>query len=323
MRAALLQELDSIPALAEVADPVRGPHQALVRVTAAPLNPLDLNVASGRFYAGPPQIPYVPGVEGVGEVLEGTRLEAGQRIRFECRAGYAGQGSLAELACTDEATAILIEEDVTDPLAASLGVAGLAGWLSVAWRAALRPGERVLVLGATGAVGQIAVQAAKLLGAGTVVAAARNREALERIRDLGADAIVELTGDDPAKLAAAFREAAGGDLDVTIDPLWGIPALAAAQASGPLARLVHLGESAATELVLPSSVVRARMLSVLGYSNTLVAPRELLTLAYQRMLRHAAAGELRVRYEVLPLDGVAEAWRAQRSSPHRKLVITP
>jgi NADPH:quinone reductase-like Zn-dependent oxidoreductase len=323
VRAALLQELGSVPVLATVTDPVRGSDQALVRVTAAPLNPLDLLVASGRFYAGPPRIPYVPGVEGVGEVIEGARLEPGQRIWFECRAGYAGPGSLAELTCADESTAILIEEDVADPLAASLGVAGLAGWLSVAWRAVLRPGERVLVLGATGAVGQIAVQAAKLLGAGTVVAAARNRESLERIRDLGADAIVELTSDEPGKLAAAFREAAGGNLDVTIDPLWGIPALAAALASGPLARLVHLGESAATELVLPSAVVRARMLSVLGYSNTLVTPREVLAQAYQRMLRHAAAGELRVQYEIVPLDGVAEAWRAQRSSPHRKLVITP
>lgn len=322
MRAALLAELDSAPEVAEVTDPVRGSGQALIRVTAAPLNPLDLLVASGNFYAGKPEIPYVPGVEGVGEVVEGEALRPGQRVRFERRAGYEGHGSLAELACADESTAMVIDEDVPDALAASLGVAGLAGWLSVAWRAGLQPGERVLVLGATGAVGQVAVQAARLLGAGTVVAAARDREALDRIRELGADAVVELGGDDTAELASAFRDAAGGDVDVIIDPLWGPPALAAAQAGAPLARLVHLGQSASPDLVLPSGVVRARMLSVLGYSN-LVMPREQLAEAYQRMLRHAAAGELRVQHETVPLDGAADAWQAQRTAPHRKLVIAP
>lgn len=322
MRAALLQELGAAPEVAEVDNPVRQAGQALVRVTAAPLNPLDLLVASGNFYAGKPEIPYVPGVEGVGEVVEGEALQPGQRVRFERRAGYEGHGSLAELACADETTTMTIDEDVPDPLAASLGVAGLAGWLSVAWRAGLQPGERVLVLGATGAVGQVAVQAAKLLGAGTVVAAARNREALDRIRELGADAVVELGTEETAELAAALREAAGGDLDVIIDPLWGPPALAAAQASAPLARLVHLGQSAAPEVNLPSGTLRARMQSVLGYSN-LVMPREQLAEAYQRMLRHAARGELQVQHEAVPLDGVADAWQAQRSAPHRKLVIAP
>lgn len=322
MRAALLPELGSTPDIGEVADPVRGPGQALIRVTAAPLNPLDLLVASGGFYAGKPEIPYVPGVEGVGEVIEGDLLAAGQRVRFERRAGYEGPGSLAELACADEATAMGIDEDVPDALAASLGVAGVAGWLSVSWRAGLQPGERVLVLGATGPVGQVAVQAAKLLGAGTVVAAARDREALDQLRELGADGLVELTGEDTAELASAFRKAAGGDIDVIIDPLWGPPALAAALAGAPMARLVHLGQSASADLVLPSGVVRARMLSVLGYSN-LVMPREQLAEAYQQLLRHAARGELQVRHEAMALDKVAEAWQAQRSAPHRKLVLVP
>lgn len=322
MRAALLPELGSTPDIGEVADPVRGPGQALIRVTAAPLNPLDLLVASGGFYAGKPEIPYVPGVEGVGEVIEGDLLAAGQRVRFERRAGYEGPGSLAELACADEATAMGIDEDVPDALAASLGVAGLAGWLSVSWRAGLQPGERVLVLGATGPVGQVAVQAAKLLGAGTVVAATRDREALDQLRELGADGLVELTGEDTAELASAFRKAAGGDIDVIIDPLWGPPALAAALAGASMARLVHLGQSASADLVLPSGVVRARMLSVLGYSN-LVMPREQLAEAYQQLLRHAARGELQVRHEAMALDKVAEAWQAQRSAPHRKLVLVP
>lgn len=322
MRAAVLQQLDGVPEVTDVPDPVRGRGEALVRVTAAALNPLDLLVASGRFYAGEPAIPYVPGSEGIGEVLEGEHLAPGQRVRFQCLAGYEGQGSLAELACAAESTAMVIDEDVSDPVAASLGTAALAGWLAVAWRANLQPGERVLVLGATGAVGQIAVQAAKLLGAGMVVAAARNRDALERIRELGADAVVELNSDDPSELAASFREAAGGELDITIDPLWGIPALAAAQASGTLARLVHVGQSAEPQLDLPSGVVRAKMLSILGYSN-LVVGHALLTSTFHRMLRYAAHDELRIHHTVLPLERGDDAWRAQRTSPHSKLVLTP
>ena len=126
------------------------------------------------------------------------------------------------------------------------------------------------MLGATGSVGTVAVQAAKLLGAGRVVAAARDAEALERLRELGADATVDLSTTED--LAQAFRDAAGGEVDVTVDPLWGEPAVAAMQASGRFARLVQIGQSAGAEATVPSAAIRGKAMAVLGHTSTAGAP---------------------------------------------------
>lgn len=318
MRAALIHAYGQPPAPGEASDPQRAAGQALVEVAAAPINPIDLAIGSGRFYGGSPDTPYVPGVEGLGVVVEGDRIAEGTRIYFSTRGG--SNGSLATHVAVVEEEAFEVPEGVDDALAACLGVAGLAAWLALEWRAKLREGETVLVLGASGAVGAIAVQAAKLLGAGHVVAAARSPEGLERATALGADATVQITARED--LAQAFREAAGGDIDVTVDPVWGEPMLAAAAASAPGGRIVNLGQSASSDAILTSAAVRGRMLSILGHSNFAV-PVEVKASAYQRMCEHAVAGRLTVDLETFGLDEVASAWQRQAEYPHRKLVATP
>jgi NADPH:quinone reductase len=315
LRAAVVKQLGAPPEPDEIEEPARGEGQALLEVLAAPLNPVDLSIASGRFYGGAPETPYVPGVEGVGRVLESDSLDPDALAYFQ-----PSSGSFAERAVADEATVIELPPG-TDPLvAACLGVAGLAAWLPLEQRAKVREGERVLVLGATGAVGQIGVQAAKLLGAGTVIAAGRNAEALARARELGADATVDLTARDD--LPAAFTEAAGGPIDVTLDPLWGEPAVAAAEASAVEGRLVNVGQSASPDATFTSSAVRGRRLAILGHANQQVPP-EVRRDAYLKMLEHAAAGRLRVKHEELPLERVAEVWERQAAWPHEKLVLVP
>lgn len=176
------------------------------------------------------------------------------------------------------------------------------------------------MLGATGAVGTIAVQAAKLLGAGRVVAAARDADALERLRPLGADAVVDLSSVDDA--AEAFRDAAEGTVDVTLDPLWGDPVVAALEASSPFARVVQIGQSAGAEATVPSAAVRGKPLAILGHTN-MAAPQEVKAAAYRRMVEEAAAGRLKVEYETYPLDRVTDMWEAQAAFPRRKLVLLP
>ena len=324
MRAAIVEAPGDAPTLkAEAPDPERGQGEALVEVLAAPLNPIDLRIASGGFYLGPPNTPYVPGAEGVGEVLEGDALAAGTRVYFDTAAGYAGDGALAERAVVAEERAIELPDGTDPTLAAAIGVAGLAAWLALEWRAGVSEGENVLVLGASGAVGQVAIQAAKLLGAGTVVAAARDSEGLERARELGADATVDLTAHSGVSaLASAFSEAAGGPLDVTIDPLWGEPAAAAAEASGMGARLVNLGESASQQAELTSGTVRGRLLNIIGHTNAL-APPEVKRSAYERLVGHLTAGEIELETEEIPLDRLSEAWESQAASPGHKLVLVP
>jgi NADPH:quinone reductase-like Zn-dependent oxidoreductase len=321
VRAAVIERVGEGPALRDVEEPARHGGEALVGVAAAPLNPIDISIAAGRFYGGTPDVPYVPGREGLGRVVEGDGLVAGTRVWFT--GGGNGGGSMAERAAVDERAAVPVPEGVDDPLAACLGIAGLAGWLALEWRAELRRGEKVLVLGASGPVGQVAVQAAKLLGAGRVVAAARDPGGLERARELGADAAVSLaSGDEPGRLAEAFRDAAGGDVDVTVDPLWGAPAAAAAHAAAGGGRIVQLGQSASPEATLPSALIRGKLLSILGHTTS-AAPREVQASAYRRMAEDAAAGRLTMDHEVLPLEEVAEAWERQAAFPRRKLVLAP
>lgn len=309
--------------MSEEPAPSRGEGQALVEVTAAPLNPIDLSIAAGRFYGGVPEVPYVPGKEGVGRVAEGESLEPGARVYFPMPGGLGGGGALADRVAVDESSLALVGDGVDDPLAACLGIAGLAAWLPLEWRAGLRSGESVLVLGATGAVGQIAVQVAKLLGAGRVVAAARDADGLARARELGADATVDLTAHDGAQaLGDAFREAAGGDVDVTVDPLWGEPAVAAAHAAARSGRLVQIGQSSSPDATLPSAAVRGKLLSILGHNN-LATPQEVRTDAYERLIEHAAGGRLTVDHDVLPLERIAETWERQAAFPRRKLVLRP
>lgn len=312
MRAAVLREYGAAPQPEDFEDPQPAGGQVVVEVLAAGLNPVDLSISSGTFYAGAPDLPYVVGREGVG------RDPAGRRIYFD--GPVAPFGSFAERALIDEASAIPVPDGVDDGLAVCCGIAGLAAWLALDWRAGLQEGETVLVLGASGVVGQIGVQAARLLGAGRVVAAARSAEGLERASQLGADATVRIG--EPDDLAEAFREAAGGGVDVVVDPLWGEPAAAAIEATNREARVVQIGQSAGARASIASSAVRGRMLSILGHTNFAAGP-EAKRAAYSRMLEHASAGELTADVERVPLEDVADAWSRQRSGPHRKLVIVP
>ena len=159
-----------------------------------------------------------------------------------------------------------LADGVDDVTAAALGNTGLAAWLALTWRANLQPGEAVLVLGATGALGSVAVQIAKALGASLVVAADRNPDRLARAAAHGADATVTITPD--VDLVDAFRQAAGGrGFDVIIDPLWGEPALAAMHAAAQRARHIQIGQSAGATIELPAHLVRGARLEILGFAH--------------------------------------------------------
>jgi NADPH:quinone reductase len=309
MRAALVEQVGQSPVVGEAAEPQRGAGQALVQVTAAAINPIDISISLGRFYGGTPDVPYVMGREAVGRVIEGDELDPGTQIWFQ------GTGTFAEYALADEERAVVLPDGTDHALAAALGIAGLTGWLATEWRAHVRGGERVLVLGATGVVGLVAVQAARMLGAAHIVAAGRDAKALEKAREVGAHALVHLVeGLDASDL--------GGPFDVVIDPLWGKPGEAAVRAAGYSGRFVQLGQSAGAEAALRSGDIRGKSLAIVGFTLGHV-PHDKVETAYIRLIELASSGELRVERETLPLDWVGEAWRRQQDSPHRKLVLVP
>jgi NADPH:quinone reductase-like Zn-dependent oxidoreductase len=323
MRAAVLYGHGQPPEYGRRPAPRRGPGEALIRVTAAPVNPLDLLCASGTSYFGAPALPYVPGTQGVGVIEEADSLTPGQRVWFSGSAGMApGDGSMAELCVADEAGVVPLPDEVSDDIVAALGLSAVAAWMALTWRGGLAPGEHVLVLGASGTVGQAGIQVARLNGAGRVVGACRDWLGRQRAIELGADAAVDLTGTDPADIAGRLAEASSGRIDLVLDPVWGVPAQAAVRALSPGGRLVNLGSSASQGATLPSASVRSRMLSVLGYTNNALS-REQRVAAFAEILGHAAAGRLEVDREKLPLDQIGVGWARCGKAPHRRAVMIP
>jgi NADPH2:quinone reductase len=310
MRAAVLHEY-GVPVADQFEEPSPVSGQAVVDVLAAGLNPVDVAICAGRFYAGKPPLPSVAGREGVG-------MLDGRRVYFD--GPVAPFGSMAERSLVDAGSTYAVPDAVEDGVAVALGISGLAAWLALTWRAELKQGEHVLVLGASGVLGQIAVQAAKLLGASRVVAAARSQEGLERCLALGADASVRLG--EPADLSAALAQAAEGRIDVVVDPVFGEPFVAAVNAASFGARIVQLGAGAGAEAMIPSAAIRGKMLVLMGHTN-FAAPPEVKRAAYRRLSEAAAGGEIRVDVDPLPLEQVGEAWRRLAAGSHRKIVLVP
>jgi NADPH2:quinone reductase len=300
IRAARVVAPGHAPELAEIAEPP-GEGDVVVDVSAFSLNPIDVNVASGRFYGGTPPIPYVAGVEAVG--LD----ESGRRVYLNGPGiGIARDGVWAERVRVPASAAHEIPAGASDEVALACGVSGLAGWIPITWRLDVREDDRVLVLGATGSVGRVAVQAAKLRGA-HVVAAGRRREALE---ETGADELVELGRD----------ELPGGST-VVFDALWGEPVAAALASAAPGVRVANVGQSAGAEATIPSNSVRGKQAVIYGYSNYRV-PDDVYERGYRALVESVVAGRVRLGpIETYELDGLTDAWERQARGPGAKLVV--
>ncbi len=314
VRAAVLHEHGGTPRCDEFDEPSDAAQGVIVDVAAAGLHHFDLHKASGTFYTGPPPLPSVVGTDGVGRLADGRRVYFDETI--------APYGSMCERTLVAPDGLLEVAGDVPDTVAAALGNTGLAAWLALTWRAELRPGETVAVLGATGAVGAIAVQAARVLGAGRVIAVALSDERLvARLRQLGPDAVIE--SDRVDDLTAALRAAAPNGLDVTIDLLWGEPALAAMRAAARFARHIEVGNLTAGEMALPAPLIRSLSLDVRGFSVAL-PPLEVKRAGYRRLTEHAARGEITVDVQPVALKDIAGAWERQRQAAGGpKQVIVP
>ena len=323
MHAAVLHKHAAPPEYHQWSIPEHGKGQALVRVLAAPISPLDLLCASGTFYFGPPKLPYIPGTQGVGIVMEADTLAHGQRIWFSCDAGMKpGDGSMAEYCRIEEAAALPLPDEIESDLVAALGLSAIAAWMALTWRGRLQPGEQVLVLGASGAVGQVAVQVARLLGAGRVIAASRDEGGRSLALSRGADSAVDLSGDDVDEISKRIAAACEGPLHLVIDPIWGLPAEAAARVLAPEGRFVNIGSAAGATARFESAIVRSRLHNILGYTNNALTPEQKAQ-ALAQILTHASAGRITVERETVPLAKAAEAWERQAAIARRKLILVP
>lgn len=304
MRAAVVKAIGAVPELGEFREPTAGSGQVVVEVGLGALNPVDKLRVDGYL---DPATPFVAGREGVGRVGD-------RRVYFG--AAVEPFGSFAPRALVSADELLDVPAALPDEIAVSLGVAGLSAWLPLTYETQLHGGERVLITGASGMVGQIATQAAKLLGAGHVVAAGRHEPTLRTLLERGADEIAVI-GDDAR---AAIAETAGDGFDIVVDCVFGVPFQAALAATAPGGTVVVVGLTAGTVVSLDFYELYGRRVVSHAAPYVPLAQRQR---AFDAMAEHFAAGRLVIEYERFELEQIGEAWAQLLSSAHRKLLIAP
>ncbi len=319
MDAAVLHTLGRPPRFEQFPEPNAGEGEAIVHVRAAALKPVDRQMAQGTHYASPRNLPAICGIDGVGRLEDGTRVYFGGP-----RPPY---GAMAQRTVVSRLRCFPVAEGADEVLTAALVNPATSAWLSLTWGARLAPGETVLVLGATGVTGRLAVQVAKLLGAGRVVATGRNEKRLRSLLELGADATIRLDSPDQDLREAFVREAGEAGFHVIVDYLWGRPTetLLSAITRKEFAavesetRLVQVGESAGPTIALPAAVLRSTPLRILGTAG--IPPRDTLTNALQQVMTWAAQGQLSIEVATVPLADIELAWQRSDQSGHRLVIV--
>lgn len=299
MKAALITGPGQSPVFADFREPLSASGEHLITVSAAAISHVVKSRASGTHYSSSGQFPFIAGIDGVG------RTETGRRVYFVLP--EAPFGSMAERVAVPAAHCVPVPDDLDDVTTAALANPGLSSWAAYVERAKLRPGETVLINGATGSSGRLAVQIAKHLGAGKVIATGRNQAALAEI-----DADITLSLEDD------FRPHFAKGVDVVIDYLWGKSAealLIAAAKAGPEARpirFVQIGAMSGGDITLPSAVLRSSAIELMG-SGIGSVPLDRLIACIGDLLQAAPAAGFKIATTPMPLSRVEQAWEQDDS----------
>lgn len=322
MNAAVLHTLGQSPRCEVFPDPVPGDGEVLIEVRAAALKPVDKQMAGGAHYAGYRSLPAVCGTDGAGVIEDGTRVFFAMP-----RPPY---GAMGQRTVVPRPRCFPLPSEIDYETAAAVLNPGLSAWGALVWRAQIAQGETVLILGATGVTGKLAIQTAKLLGAKRVIAAGRNPRILASLHDLGADATISLDQSHSDLTAAFVREGGETGFDVILDYVWGAPteALLASitrkdtRPSANRTRLVQVGEGAGATVSLKAATLRSSRLEILGAGtgSAPTAPETWLE-AMRQLLDRVAQGILRIDTESVPLADVETAW--DRDQQGRRFVIIP
>ena len=323
MNAAVVRAFDAPPVYTTFDDPIPQPGEKLVKVRAAGLHQIVRGIASGSHYSSTGKLPFIPGIDGAGVLEDGTRVYFGG-ARFP-------YGTMCEQTVIGDVMgvfmAIPLPEGIEDAFAAGIANPGMSSWVALD-RGRFAAGDSVLIVGATGTSGQLAVQIAKARGARRVIAAGRNPEALARLKTLGADAVISLA-QEPDALIAAFREEfAGNGVDVILDYLCGPPAEAVLGAiaqkgaikSGTRVRFVQIGSLAGQSITLPASTLRSANLEILG-SGFGSASMEDIRKGIAEFFSLCVTQKIEFAYKTAPLSEVESLWNAKGDG--RRLVFVP
>ncbi|HCR2972422.1 TPA: zinc-binding alcohol dehydrogenase family protein [Klebsiella aerogenes] len=313
MKAAVVFDLNEGPIWADFTEPQPAAGYTLIDVRAAAISHVVKGRASGRHYSFDGTLPFVVGIDGVGMTSDG------QRVYFAFPS--APFGSMAQRAPVALQNCLPLPDALDDISAAAMANPGMSAWAALVKRAQFQAEETVLINGATGSAGQLAVQIARYLGAKKIIATGRNTQALAA---LAADECIDLTADEQT-LNAQFAAASAGQIDVVVDYLWGrsaellLPMLAKYTPGDKPVRYVQVGSLAGADIALNGAVLRAAPLQLMGSGiGSLTMPQ--LLAATGEMLQAAVPGHFTIATTPLPLRDVAAAW--PRDNSQKRTVFT-
>ena len=318
MKAAIITAAGKTPVYGDFSEPVAGDGKEVITVSASALSQFSKSRSSGSHYSSEGVFPSVAGAEGVGRTADG------RRVYFV--SPEAPYGALAQKSLVRSERCVLIPDGLDDITAAAIANPGMSGWAALVERARLQTGETVLVNGATGTAGRLAVQLAKYLGAGKVIATGRNAAELEEIKTLGADIVIPfslgaLQPMGTKKYEEALVKEFSNGIDVVIDYLWGesaktiIIAIAKAVDDAKPVRFVHVGGASREENIeLPGAALRSSAIMLLG-SGLKSVPLSALRDAIKNVFDVVESARLKVATKTVPLSEIASTWESASGKP--------
>ena len=315
MRAAIVPQAGKAPVYGELKEPAPSTGISRIAVTAAALSPVVKARASGAHYRSSGSFPIGVGIDGVG------RLDDGSRVYFFLpRAPY---GSMAEKVVVPSSHCTIVPDGLDDITAAAIAIPGMSSWVALKERANFTAGETVLVNGATGTSGRLAVRVAKYLDAKKVIATGRRAATLESIKALGADDTILLNENRDA-LEKTFKELFAGGVDVVLDYLWGQSAeslLIAESRAGtdkPI-RFIQIGTASGTNITLSGAILRSTAIELKG-SGLGSVPVNRIVSGIEEVLHAAVAGRFQMATKPIPLSEVERVWSSDAYMP--RIVFT-
>lgn len=321
MKAAILKKLGTVPQYGDLPEPVpQDDRQVLVKVKAAALKQLDKLKASGTHYTSYPSFPVSVGVDGIA-VLDDGRLIYANGIT----------GMIAEKALVVRDKWIVLPENIEPEIAAAIPNAVMGSDMALLYRAQIKKGDTVLINGATGVTGKIAVQMAKYRGASKIIATGRNLQSLESLKELGADVIVSLNQDDTAFLKELDKIQHHTPIDIILDYLWGTAIerlllfLSNTVVQRPV-KIVSVGEMAGAEITFTSGLLRSKPIEIVGSGIGSISAEE--TEEYMKnilpsVFKLAAEGKIKIETVGVNLEDIEDAWQRNYPSGTRVVIKMP
>lgn len=317
MKAAVLHQLGTNPKFEDFEAPLpNNENEVIINVKAFSLKNVDRSKAAGLHYTSYLSMPTVVGIDGAGMLEDGTKIYA-----------WGKTGMLAEQALVEKDKWTIIPDGIDFATAAALPNALIGSDAALLYRAKLQPGQTVLINGATGFTGKVAVQVAKLRGAAKVVITGRNENVLEELKTLGADEVISLNQEDEVIVRQIQESHKQTPIDIVLDYLWGHPIeliLKAFKSLSPRKLTIStVGEMAGNDIMLSSSLLRSTQIELIGsgigsipFSDIHKYIKEVLPEVYQ----WTAEGKIKIDIEITELKDVEAVW-GKKEQPGSRIVI--